>query len=78
MQQTPTMLYRIVKCPETGEREMIEYEEHPFGILTRGCSRFRPACELGCTRSCARDVDHQTRLNDPAPEEPIELDVEVT
>ena len=68
------MLYRMVKCPETGQREMIEYEEHPLGILTRGCSRFRPACELGCTRSCARSID-PARPTEPQTDE-HEIDVE--
>lgn len=58
------MAYKMVVCPESARPEMIEYEEHPLGILTRGCSRFRPACELRCSRSCAIDLDRHERADE--------------
>ena len=71
---TPWMAYKMVTCPETAQLELIEFEDHPLGILTRGCSRFRPACELRCSRSCAVFLDRRDRQPDPQDHE-LEIDL---
>ena len=50
-------MYRMVTCPETAHLELIEYDDTPLGMLIRGCSRFRPACAIACSRTCAARFD---------------------
>ena len=72
------MAYKLVTCPETAHLEMIDYDEHPLGVLINGCSRFRPACDVRCTRTCAAYLDRRDRRSDPqaAPELVIDISVE--
>ena len=55
-------MYRLVTCPETAHLELIEYDESPIGILIRGCSRYRPACDVQCPRTCAARLDQAALL----------------
>jgi len=59
------MAYRLVTCPETGHLELLEYIDHPVGILVHACSRFRPACAVGCARTCAARLDRRARGTRP-------------
>ncbi|HEX5058528.1 MAG TPA: hypothetical protein VFV99_04165 [Kofleriaceae bacterium] len=52
-------MYRLVTCPETAHLELIEYEETPVGKVIAACSRFRPACAVGCPRTCAARMDRR-------------------
>jgi len=56
------MAIKMLTCPETAHLEMIEYQEHPFGMLIDGCSRFRPSCEVNCPRTCATRLDRRAAL----------------
>jgi hypothetical protein len=55
------MAYRLVTCPETAHLELLEYAQTPLGMLTLGCSRFRPPCAVGCQRTCAALLDRRAR-----------------
>ena len=52
-------MYRLITCPETAHLEMIEYESSPHGCLIARCSRFRPAGEIECPRTCAMRMDRR-------------------
>jgi hypothetical protein len=69
------MAYKLLTCPETAHLEMIEYDEHALGMLVLTCSRYRPACAVACTRTCAARLD-QKRLLDRirAPEIDVQAD----
>jgi hypothetical protein len=54
-------MYKVVRCPETRDHEMVECVETPLGNLIHRCSRFRPTCAMRCTRDCAADLDRETR-----------------
>ena len=49
----------LVTCPETAHLEEIDHDDHPLGLLIRGCSRFEPPCALGCRRTCAARLDRK-------------------
>jgi hypothetical protein len=53
---------KLVMCPETDQLESIEYEVHPLGVLIASCSRYTPACDVQCPRTCAIQMDLETRL----------------
>jgi hypothetical protein len=55
------MAYRYLTCPETAHLEMIECDDHPLGLLIQACTRFRPACKVGCPRTCAALMDRRDR-----------------
>lgn len=55
------MAYRLVTCPESAHLELIEYDDTPCGMLILGCSRFRPPCAVGCSRTCAARFDRRNR-----------------
>ena len=57
-------MYRLVTCPETAHLELIDYEDTPLGMLIRECSRFRPACAITCTRTCAARFDQAAGKRD--------------
>ena len=52
-------MYRLVTCPETAHLELIEYDDTPVGKVIAACSRFRPACAVGCPRTCAARMDRR-------------------
>lgn len=52
-------MYRLITCPETAHLELIEYDETPFGLVIAACSRFRPACQPNCPRTCAARLDRR-------------------
>ena len=58
------MIYRLVTCPETAHLELIEYEDHPLGMLICRCSRFRPPDDITCPRTCAARLDRRARGED--------------
>jgi hypothetical protein len=70
-------MYKLVTCPETAHLELIDYEDHPLGMLVQACSQFRPACAMTCTRTCAARLDLRNRVR-PLQFECDELEVEVT
>lgn len=53
------MAHKLVTCPETAHLEMIDYQDHPFGILIDACTRFRPVCTVECPRTCAARLDRR-------------------
>jgi hypothetical protein len=53
-----------ITCPESAQREEIDAEPTPFGLVVIGCSRFEPRCALSCTRACARRLDVRDRTDD--------------
>jgi hypothetical protein len=55
----PAPMYRLITCPETAHLEMIEVEDTPVGCVIVACSRFRPACAVGCPRTCAARMDRR-------------------
>lgn len=55
------MAYRLITCPESAHLELIEYGEHPCGMLIEACSRFRPAGAVHCPRTCAARLDRRAR-----------------
>lgn len=57
-------MYRLITCPETAHLELIEYEHTPYGYVISACSRFRPACKVGCPRTCAARMDRRD-MNTP-------------
>jgi hypothetical protein len=52
------MASRIIRCPDTGEWERIDYQADPLGLLIDGCSR---GCPLECRRTCASELDREAR-----------------
>jgi len=52
-----------ITCPESGHLETIDYERTPCGIVIDACSRFDPACAVGCGAECARRLDLRDRLH---------------
>lgn len=68
-------MYRLITCPETAHLELIEYEETPMGLVIAACSRFRPACQPSCPRTCAARLD---RRNSPTVELVLGDDTDVT
>jgi hypothetical protein len=52
-----------ITCPESGHLETIDYERTPCGIVIDACSRFDPACAVGCGGECARRLDLRDRLH---------------
>lgn len=71
--QRRSPMYRLVTCPETAHLELIDYEDTPLGMLIRECSRFRPACAITCTRTCAARLDQAARRRS-CTSEPVEID----
>jgi hypothetical protein len=55
------MAYRLITCPEIAHLELIEYEDHPCGMLIQACSRFRPPGAVTCPRTCAARLDRRDR-----------------
>ncbi len=53
------MAHKLITCPETAHLEMIEYQEDSLGILIDACTRFRPACDVECPRTCAARLDRR-------------------
>lgn len=56
----------LLTCPESAHLEKIDYDEHPLGMLVRGCSRFSPPCAVDCPRTCAARIDQRNRLREAA------------
>ncbi len=54
-------MFKIVRCPESDQLELVECVETPLGNLIHRCTQFRPACALKCTRRCASALDKQAR-----------------
>lgn len=54
-------MYKVVRCPETQQLEMVECVETPLGNLIHRCTRFRPTCAMRCTRDCAVELDRLDR-----------------
>lgn len=54
-------MFKIVRCPEVGQLELVEYLETPLGSLIHRCTLFQPVCALTCTRGCAPDLDKAER-----------------
>ncbi|HVK82828.1 MAG TPA: hypothetical protein VM513_01915 [Kofleriaceae bacterium] len=54
----PSML---VTCPDTSQLELIDFEDDDLGMLITACTAFKPACELGCARTCAARIDQHRR-----------------
>jgi hypothetical protein len=52
---------KLVTCPETAHLEQIDFDRHPLGLLIRSCSRFTPACQITCARTCAARMDRRAR-----------------
>ncbi|MCE9574049.1 MAG: hypothetical protein K8W52_12960 [Deltaproteobacteria bacterium] len=57
------MPYRLITCPETAHLEMIKEDPHPLGLLILSCTRFRPACNVQCPRTCAARLDRRAQLD---------------
>ncbi|MCX5741718.1 MAG: hypothetical protein NT062_04365 [Proteobacteria bacterium] len=51
----------LVTCPDTAHLEQIELEEDSYGRLIVSCSRFEPASEVTCPRTCAARLDRRDR-----------------
>jgi hypothetical protein len=60
------MAFRLVTCPDSGHLELIEFDDHPLGLLIRDCSAMH-ACPFDCPRTCAARLDRKERL-DPWPD----------
>lgn len=58
--QVRSGMFKIVRCPETGLLELVDYLETPLGALLHRCTRFRPVCAMKCTRGCAAELDKAT------------------
>jgi hypothetical protein len=54
-------MFKLVRCPESGNLEMVECVDTPLGSLIHRCTRFRPSCALRCARDCAAEIDQDTR-----------------
>ena len=54
-------MYKIVRCPETTQLELVECVDTPLGNLIHRCTRFRPTCAMKCTRNCAVELDRAAR-----------------
>lgn len=53
---------KYVTCPDTGHLEEIEIEvgqEDEMKVVS--CTRFNPACEVGCASECARRMERRAR-----------------
>ena len=61
-------MFKMVRCPETGQLELVDYLETPLGALIHRCTSFRPVCALKCTRGCASDLEDETSEGGPARE----------
>jgi hypothetical protein len=54
-------MYKIVRCPESDQLELVECVDTPLGNLIHRCTAFRPVCAMKCTRGCAVELDHAMR-----------------
>ena len=65
----------LITCPETAHVEEIGYESHPLGVLITSCTRFYPAADLDCGRTCAKRLDRRCPSNADLLDAPV-TDVE--
>lgn len=70
-------MLKIVRCPETGQLELVEYLETPIGSLIHRCTHFQPACGLKCTRGCASQPDRVEGEGGPVRERDGRLELEL-
>lgn len=76
---TRSGMFKIVRCPDSTQLELVECLETPLGSLIHRCTRFRPACALKCTRACASELDkatHEERCGGPIRERDGHLELE--
>lgn len=52
---------KYVTCPETGHLEEIEVEVNQEEMKIASCTRFTPACKVGCMSECARRMERRAR-----------------
>ena len=54
----------LVTCPESGQREEVEYVDSPLGMLITRCTRFSPSCAVTCHRPCVARLNRKRRSID--------------